>query len=108
MPGSAMIMYETSSDGITLRAALAGELDLADADEVRDNLAAAAQASPCRFLQVDVSRVTLIDSYALGALISARNSAAAAGVTLTLVSPSPPVAKAIAVTGLSAAFGLTS
>ncbi|WP_229068473.1 STAS domain-containing protein [Actinoplanes sp. DH11] len=106
MSGSALIMYETSSDGITLRAALAGDLDLADADEVRDNLAAAAQASPCQFLQVDVSRVDLIDSYALGALISARNTAAAAGVTLTLINPSPPVAKAIKVTGLSAAFGL--
>jgi anti-anti-sigma factor len=107
MSGGAMIMYETSSDGITLRAALAGELDLADADEVRDNLAAAAQASQCRFLQVDVSRVELIDSYALGALISVRNTAAAAGVTLTLINPSPPVARAIQVTGLSAAFGLS-
>ncbi|WP_127550128.1 STAS domain-containing protein [Actinoplanes sp. OR16] len=106
MSGSALIMYETSSDGITLRAALAGELDLADADEVRDNLAAAAQASTCQFLQVDCSRVTLIDSYALGALISARNTAAATGVRLTLVNPSPPVAKAVQVTGLSAAFGL--
>jgi anti-anti-sigma factor len=106
MSGSALIMYETSSDGVTLRAALAGELDLADADEVRDNLAAAAQATPCRLLVVDVSRVTLIDSYALGALISVRNTAAAAGVTLNLTNPSPPVARAIEVTGLSGAFGL--
>src|SRR5688572_15780860 len=88
MSGSAMIAYETSRDGITLRAALAGELDLADADEVRDNLAAAAQASQCQVLEVDVSNVTFIDSYALGALVSARNTAAAAGVTLTLINPS--------------------
>ncbi|MDI6100710.1 STAS domain-containing protein [Actinoplanes sp. NEAU-A12] len=107
MSGSAMIAYETSRDGITLRAALAGELDLADADEVRDNLAAAAQASQCQVLEVDVSNVTFIDSYALGALVSARNTAAAAGVTLTLVNPSPPVGKAIQVTGLSVVFGLS-
>ncbi|GIE80755.1 hypothetical protein Aph02nite_67050 [Actinoplanes philippinensis] len=106
MSGSALIMYATSNDGITLRAALSGELDLADADEVRDNLAAAASASTYRFLQIDVSDVTLIDSYALGALVSVRNSAAAAGVTVTLVNPSPPVLKAIQVTGLAEVFGL--
>jgi anti-anti-sigma factor len=106
MAGSALIMYETSNDGITLRAALAGELDLADADQVRDNLAAAAQASTYRYLQIDVSDVTLIDSYALGALVSVRNASAAAGVVVTLVNPSPPVLKAIQVTGLSEVFGL--
>ncbi|BEL03948.1 hypothetical protein Q0Z83_021390 [Actinoplanes sichuanensis] len=106
MSGSALIMYETGSDGVTLRAALAGELDLADADEVRDNLAAAAQASTYRFLQIDVSAVELIDSYALGALVSVRNAAAAAGVTVTLVNPSSPVLKAIQVTGLAEVFGL--
>lgn len=106
MSATALIMYETSNDGVTLRAALAGELDLADADEVRDNLIAAAQASTYRFLQVDVSNVTLIDSYALGALVSVRNAAAGAGVVVTLVNPSPPVLKAIQVTGLSEVFGL--
>jgi anti-anti-sigma factor len=106
MAGNALIMYETSTDGITLRAALAGELDLDDADQVRDNLAAAAQASTYRFLQIDVSNVTLIDSYALGALVSVRNAAAAAGVVVSLTNPSPPVLKAIQVTGLSEVFGL--
>ncbi|WP_092541962.1 STAS domain-containing protein [Actinoplanes derwentensis] len=106
MSGSALIMYETSNDGVTLRAALSGELDLRDADEVRDNLAAAAKASTYQVLQIDVSEVTLMDSYALGALVSVRNTAAAAGVTVTLVNPSPPVAKAIQVTGLSDVFGL--
>jgi len=106
MSGTALIMYETSNDGVTLRAALAGELDLRDADEVRDNLTAAALASTYRFLQIDVSNVELIDSYALGALVSVRNAAAGAGVAVTLVNPSMPVLKAIQVTGLSEIFGL--
>jgi anti-sigma B factor antagonist len=53
-----------------------------------------------------VSDVTLIDSYAIGVLVSARNSAASAGVTLTLVDPSPPVRKAIEVTGPADVFVL--
>ena len=92
-------------DGLVL-ARLAGELDLDRADEVSDSLATAAEGPGCRFLRVDVSDLGFIDSYGLGALVSARNSAAAQGVTLTLVEPSPPVRKAVEVTGLGDVFGL--
>ncbi|AGL18218.1 anti-sigma-factor antagonist [Actinoplanes sp. N902-109] len=94
-----------SADGL-LVATLEGDLDLDSADEVRDTLAAAAKGTGCRYLHVDVSRLGFIDSYALGALVSARNSAAAVGVTLTLIDPSGPVRKAIQVTGLAHVFGL--
>jgi len=60
----------------------------------------------CRYLRIDVSDLGFIDSYGLGALVSARNSAAAKGVTMTLAEPSPPVRKAIEVTGLGHVFGL--
>ncbi|MEU4422376.1 STAS domain-containing protein [Actinoplanes sp. NPDC024001] len=106
MSNSAVVTYHEEPGGDVLSATLSGELDLAYADDVRDSLAATAQATSCTWLRVDVSEVTLIDSYALGALVSARNTAAGAGVTLTLVNPSPPVRKAIEVTGLADAFGL--
>jgi len=103
----AMITYEpVDPDGLVV-ATLAGELDLDRADDVRDSLARAASAIPgCRYLRVDVSELGFIDSYGLGALVSARNSAAAEGVTLTLAEPSPPVRKAVEVTGLGDVFGL--
>ena len=102
----AMISYEPADpDGVVI-ATLAGELDLDRADGVRDSLALAATAADCRFLRVDASRLGFIDSYGLGALVSARNSAAAAGVTFTLAEPSPPVRKAVEVTGLADVFGL--
>jgi anti-sigma B factor antagonist len=106
MPMDATILYEpTDPDGLVL-ATLAGELDLDRADDVRDSLAQAALTPGCHFLRVDVSGLDFIDSYGLGALVSARNSAAAQGVTLTLAEPSPPVRKAIEVTGLGHVFGL--
>ena len=106
MPKHADVLYQpVDADGLLL-AALAGELDLDGADEVRDSLAGAAARPECRYLQVDVSQVAFIDSYALGALVSARNQAAAAGVSLSLVNPSPQVRKAIQVTGLGDVFGL--
>ncbi len=106
MPKDALVSYtQADADGL-VTASLDGELDLDTADAVRDTLVAAAARPGCRFLQVDVSQLTFIDSYALGALVSARNTAAGAGVTLTLAHPSPPVRKAIQVTGLADVFGL--
>src|SRR4051794_41631918 len=106
MPNDATILYEpVDPDGLVI-ATLAGEVDLDRADDVRDNLATAAAEPGCRYLRVDVSGLEFIDSYGLGALVSARNSAAAKGVTLTLAEPSPPVRKAIEVTGLGHVFGL--
>ncbi|GAA2616597.1 STAS domain-containing protein [Paractinoplanes durhamensis] len=106
MSNDPTVKYEPADpDGLVV-AALTGELDIDRADEVRDDLAAASAAPGCRFLRIDVSRLDFIDSYGLGALVSARNSAAAHGVTMTLAEPSPPVRKAIAVTGLGDVFGL--
>ena len=106
MPKDTLVSYAPiDADGLVL-ATLDGELDLDCADKVRDSLAETARQPECRFLRVDVSQLTFIDSYALGALMSARTSAAAAGVTLTLAAPSGPVRKAIEVTGLSDVFGL--
>lgn len=106
MPKDTLVSYAPiDADGLIL-ATLDGELDLDCADKVRDSLAETARLPECRFLRVDVSQLTFIDSYALGALMSARNTAAAAGVTLTLAAPSGPVSKAIEVTGLSDVFGL--
>jgi anti-anti-sigma factor len=108
MPKDALVTYApVDADGLLL-AALEGELDLDSADQVRDSLASAVGLFACRVLQVDVSRLNFIDSYALGALVSARNTAAGAGVPLTLTNPSAPVRKAIEVTGLADVFGLPS
>jgi stage II sporulation protein AA (anti-sigma F factor antagonist) len=102
----ATIRYEPADpDGLVV-AMLSGELDFDQADEVRDSLARTAAESGCRYLRVDVSDLGFIDSYGLGALVSARNSAAAKGVTLTLAEPSPPVRKALEVTGLADVFSL--
>ena len=107
MTTNAIVSYRTSADGDTLQAfVLVAELDVDVADELRDSLAAAAAESSCRLLSIDMAEVTFIDSYALGALVSVRNSAAATGLTIVLDRPSPPVRQAIDVTGLAEVFGL--
>jgi len=106
VPNDALISYQpVDADGLIL-ASIGGDLDLDCADRVRDSLAETAGRADCQFLQVDVGELNFIDSYALGALVSARNTAAAGGVVLTLINPSPPVRKALQVTGLADVFGL--
>ncbi|KUL27892.1 STAS domain-containing protein [Actinoplanes awajinensis] len=107
MSTEAIVTYRTSDEGYTLHAALMiAELDVDAADELRESLEKAVTASECRQLSLDLAEVTFIDSYALGALVGARNSAAAAGLTMVLTRPSPPVRQAIEVTGLAEVFGL--
>jgi anti-sigma B factor antagonist len=63
---------ETVEEGDALVVRLAGELDLYNADALRDALFDAAGSAPTR-LVVDLSEVRFIDSTALGVLIEARS-----------------------------------
>ena len=69
---------EVVENGSALVVRLAGELDLYNADAVREGLFAAAARAPGR-LVVDLESVTFIDSTTLGVLIEARVEADATG-----------------------------
>ena len=83
---------------------LSGEIDAAAAasleEHVRDALDHGALA-----VQLDMGAVTYLDTVAVAALIRARNRCLAAGVPLSVRAPSRPVARILALTGLSTAFG---
>lgn len=106
MPNDPNISHEAADADGVVTVVLHGELDLDRADEVRDRLAVAAATPGCLFLRIDAAGLEFIDSYGLGALVSARNTAAARGVTFTLEHPSAPVRKSVEVTGLGDIFGI--
>ena len=81
---------------------LAGELDLYNADEVRQALHACSAEGPAR-LVVDLSGVTFIDSTALGVLIEARSEMADHGAFL-LAAPGLETRRALEVSGLDRHF----
>jgi anti-sigma B factor antagonist len=76
---------------------LAGELDLYNAQTVREALLAACEESPQR-LVVDLSEVNFIDSTALGVLIEARSKLGRPG--LVLASPQLETRRTLQVSGL--------
>jgi anti-sigma B factor antagonist len=88
----------------TVVVSLVGELDLYNADEVREALAGAADEQPER-LVVDLSGVAFIDSTALGVLIEARTKLANRRAFL-LAAPRIETRRALEVSGLDRHFGI--
>jgi anti-sigma B factor antagonist len=88
----------------TLVVSLGGELDLYNADEVREALAGAADRQPER-LVVDLSGVEFIDSTALGVLIEARTKLTNRRAFL-LAAPGLETRRALEVSGLDRHFGI--
>jgi anti-sigma B factor antagonist len=88
----------------TVVVSLGGELDLYNADEVREALAGAADEQPER-LVVDLSGVEFIDSTALGVLIEARTKLTNRRAFL-LAAPRIETRRALEVSGLDRHFGI--
>ncbi len=83
---------------------LRGELDLHNAQEVRDALNALGESAPERVV-VDLGEVEFIDSTVLGVLVEARKSLQ--GTTaLLLAAPGPETRRALEVSGLATYFGV--
>jgi len=83
---------------------LGGELDLYNAQEVREALAEASADSPQRIV-VDLGEVEFIDSTALGVLIEARTRLANRRAFL-LAAPGLETRRALEISGLDRHFGV--
>ncbi|GIF14770.1 STAS domain-containing protein [Actinoplanes teichomyceticus] len=84
------------------RLAFHGELDLATADRVQEQVAAALAAGPPRRLVLDVSALTFCDSSGIDALLNARACARARGVACQVVGAHGIVRRSMAATGVLA------
>ena len=87
-------------------ARLAGELDLYNADAVREALLAAVERGPRR-LVVDLEAVRFIDSTALGVLIEARSKVSDRS-SFVLAAPGLETRRALEVSGLDRHFTVES
>jgi anti-sigma B factor antagonist len=85
--------------------ALTGELDVANADDIRARGAGLLSAD-VRELVVDLSGVTFLDSTALGAVLDVRSTAERVGVPLRLEAVPPGIRRVISIAGLAETLGL--
>lgn len=91
------------ADGTTV-VHLQGELDLYNADRVREELLACCAERPERVV-VDLAEVTFVDSTALGVLIEA-SSRLHDGRSLVLAAPSLETRRALQISGLDRHFAV--
>ena len=82
-----------------------GEIDVENAYEIRDVIAGLlSEAHPDR-IELDMHRVTFIDSVGISALVAAFQIAAVSGVKLVVTRPSRFAHRQLWVTGLLGLFG---
>ncbi|MCW2840149.1 MAG: anti-anti-sigma factor [Aeromicrobium sp.] len=82
---------------------IAGEIDMASADALRDQVAALDVAEG--ILVLDLAGVGFVDSSGLGALLGVKKQQEAAGGRLVLTRVSPAVARLLEITKLDRVFG---
>ena len=97
-------VLDVTVDGDTAVVRLGGELDLYNAERVREGLARALEAQPER-LVVDLDRVAFIDSTALSVLIEARRRLGDA-TKFRLAAPGLEVRRALEISGLDRHFAV--
>lgn len=101
-------LTQESGSGGAVRLVVSGEIDMSNAQQVRDAGIAAVTAADVSELGVDLSAVTFLDSTGLGALVAVRTAGADRSRAVRITAASPRVRQVIEVCGLSAEFGLDS
>jgi anti-anti-sigma factor len=93
------------AEGSTTVLRLAGELDLATADLLRERIRPlVGHGSVVRELVLDLAALEFLDVTGLGALLEARRKLAATGATLTLRRPRPMVVRMLNLLNLEEAL----
>src|SRR4051812_1904178 len=94
-------------DDGTAFAAVLGEIDFSNADEVAQAFRDAVTDWSPPELQVDLRQATFIDSTGLGALIEGYRAATGQGCRFVVLNPSPAFHRVLVVTGLCELFGVS-
>ena len=91
---------EANSEGQARVLAVSGELDLAAASSLEEELGRALQ-SGSEVIVVDLKNLDFIDSTGLSVLVRAHQQAQESGLTLGLVNPGAQVDRLLSLTGLA-------
>jgi anti-anti-sigma factor len=98
-PAQLNINTDCPSPGLA-RLAVNGEVDMATAGRLRDELLHALAALHPRCLEIDLAEVTFLDCSGITVLVVAGKAAARAGCQMMIVDPQPVVRRVLTLTGL--------
>lgn len=98
-----LAIAEDASQGRTI-VKLSGELDIASAPELREQLLAILSRRTPSHLILDLSKLRFIDSSGIAVFVNTERRARLLGCTLALVAPQAPVSRVLQVCGLDQWF----
>jgi anti-sigma B factor antagonist len=96
---------ERRPDGDLPVVAVAGEVDVHSAPQLREGLTAELQSASSAVV-VDLTHVSFLDSTGLGALVAVRTAAGDKGIALPVVCTSERIMKLFTITGLDGVFDI--
>ena len=91
--------FPVTWSGRTAIVRLPGEIDLTNADAIREGLLSALNQAAAA-LVVDMTATTFCDSAGITALVRASRRAAATGATIRLAASAPPVLRVLTLVGI--------
>jgi anti-anti-sigma factor len=97
--GPELLRWSVTGTGDEISAALGGEVDLASAPALAQELSAVLAAKPIG-VTIDVTELSYLDSSGIRCLCLAAQEAAAVGCRLLLRNPSPTVLQVLEITGV--------
>ena len=92
------LTLRTTQDGTTAIVAAAGEIDISNVGDLREEVFSAADG--CDRVRLDLTAVEFIDSSGLGCLLEIRSTLHARAVVLEIAAGDGPVRQAVEITGL--------
>lgn len=107
LPPFGDLEMRSQRDGDVHIITLAGEIDLANADDVEQELLRV-EATDARIIRVDLSGLTFIDSTAIRLLVLASARASADGNRLSLHNPSDRVLRVLHIAGIAARLPISN
>jgi anti-anti-sigma factor len=105
-PDAESTAWTVSRSGTTITVALRGEIDIANASELRTCLTGCV-ADGCADIVLDMQDLTFIDASGLSVLASVTQLAESRGGRLTLQNSPPIVNKVLAISGLAGLIHVT-
>ncbi|HZM74350.1 MAG TPA: STAS domain-containing protein [Candidatus Limnocylindrales bacterium] len=98
--------HTVSAEDSTCTVSLAGEIDMANADEVLGWIRRAVDSSGCSLLRLDLAGLDFLDSSGVRMLVMAHDYVEAKGAVLRAVNPQDMIQQVLEITGVAAALGL--
>jgi anti-anti-sigma factor len=92
--------YRIERHGDSITVVPEGDISLETVDVLREVLRTIVDSGPAAHIDVDMRAVSFLDSSGIGVLVAAQRAAAARGLTLMLVEPTPMVRMVLQVANL--------